>query len=1040
MLLFFHLVQIIMRKTYTRFLISSLLILIVSQASAQFTVVGKVLDANDKTGVPGTTIIEVGTSNGTITDMDGNYRINLNSGISRLRFSFIGYQTVEIAVENRAEINLMMQPDQADLDEVVVIGYGVQKKKVVTGAISSVGAEEISETPNLRIEQAMQGRTAGVQVTNMSGQPGEAPTVRIRGAGTTGNADPLYIVDGMPVGGIDFLNPGDIQSIDVLKDAASAAIYGARAANGVVLITTKSGKAGTTNLSYSSYFGIQNAAKTIDMLNAEQYRMLMNEGARNAGLVEKFDLNEIPKYDTDWQNYLFQKNAPITNHEISLTGGNEKSSYASSLSYFSQQGIIGGEKSQFDRITFRLNSNHKVNDYLRFGNNLSYSNITRRGIASNQSFNGAYSSALNLDPLTPLYETDPAELADKPYSNQPVVTDADGNIYAISDYVGAEVVNPLALLELENAETRVDKVVGNVYTEIEPIQGLVFRSSLGVDMAYVVSDSYRPRFYLNGAQNNTGQTSVFKGIDRYYSWQWENTIRYDKKIGDHQFSILGGTTAYEYNFENLTGFNSGISTINPNTIYLNMATDTSWIATGGASHAALFSTFGRITYDYKSKYAFTGILRRDGSSKFGPNNRYGVFPSLGVSWLLSDEPFIPKMNKVDFMKFRASWGINGNQEIGDYQYVSTIDISRGYIFGDGRMVGASPLFIENKDIRWEESEQIDIAIELGAFNNRLLATIDYYIKTTSGLLERIPIPAHVGNDPPFANVGSVRNRGVELSLDWRHRISDWRYSFGVNGSYNKNEMTHIGNDQKVLPGATWAVAGIVTRAEVGLPIAYFWGFQTDGIFQNQTEVFQHIGSNGELLQANAKPGDVRFVDVNGDGVLNEDDRTYIGNPTPDFTLGINGSANYKQFDFSFLIIGAFGHQIFNGAQRQDLSYTNRPVSALDRWTEEGSSNEIPRYTFIDANNNYRVSDLYIEDGDFLRLRNIQFGYSLPPNRLKRLGASVWRFYVSAENLLTLTNYSGADPEIGAMSSFDVGIDRGIYPQARTFRIGTSLTF
>ncbi len=1013
---------------------------ITSTAMAQFTVSGRVTDAGDQTGIPGTTIVEVGTTAGTITDMDGNYRIEVSSPNSVLRFSFIGYESQELNVQSRTTLDVVLKPDQADLDEVVVIGYGTQKKKVVTGAIATVDAKQISETPNLRMEQAMQGRTAGVQVTNLSGQPGEAPTVRIRGAGTTGNADPLYIVDGMPVGGIDFLNPGDIESIDVLKDAASAAIYGARAANGVVLITTKSGKKGKVNLSYSAYYGIQNPANTIEMLDADQYRMLMNEGARNAGLSEPFDLNEIAPHNTDWQSLLFQKNAPITNHEISLTGGNEKSSYASSLSYFSQQGIIGGEKSQFDRITFRLNSNHEVNRNIRIGNNLSYSNIVRRGVASNQSFNGPYSSALNLDPLTPLYETDPTELADVPYSNQPVVTDAAGNIYGISNYVGAEVVNPLALLELQNAETRVDKVVGNIYGELEPLEGLVFRSSLGLDMAYINNDSYRPLFYLNGAQYNTAETSVFKGVDRYYTWQWENTLRYEKKINDHQFSVLMGTTAWEYNFENLTGFNAGVPTANPENIYLNMATDTSWVATGGATHAALFSTFGRITYDYKSKYAFTGILRRDGSSKFGPNNRYGIFPSLGFSWLISDESFMPKMESVDYLKFRASWGVNGNQEIGDYQYVSTIDISRGYIFGDGRMVGASPLFIENADIRWEESEQIDIALELAAFNNRLIATADYYIKTTSGLLERIPIPAHVGNDPPFANVGSVRNRGIELSLDWRHRVNEFRYSIGVNGAYNQNEMTFIGNDQKVLPGATWAVAGMVTRAEQGLPIAYFWGFQTDGIFQNQTEVFQHIGSTGELLQANAKPGDVRFVDVNNDGVLNEEDRTYIGNPTPDFTLGINGSLNYKAFDFSFLVVGAFGHEIFNGAQREDLRFTNRPVSALDRWTEEGSTNEVPRYTWIDANNNYRVSDLYIEDGSFVRLRNIQVGYTLPMRVLQRMGATVWRFYVSAENLFTLTQYTGADPEIGAMSSFDIGIDRAIYPQARTFRVGTTLTF
>jgi len=471
-----------------------------------------------------------------------------------------------------------------------------------------------------------------------------------------------------------------------------------------------------------------------------------------------------------------------------------------------------------------------------------------------------------------------------------------------------------------------------------------------------------------------------------------------------------------------------------------MATDTAWIATGGAWHSALFSTFGRITYDFQSRYAFTGIIRRDGSSKFGANNRYGIFPSVGVSWLVSEESFMPKIDQISFIKLRASYGINGNQEIGNYQFVSTIDKSRGYIFGNGRIVGASPSFIENADIRWEESEQIDIALDLGVFDNRLNVTLDYYVKTTNGLLERIPIPGHVGNDPPVANVGSVQNRGVELSVNWRHYLDDLKYSIGFNASYNKNEMTKIGNEDKVLPGASWAVAGLVTRAEEGLPIGYFWGYKTDGIFQNEAEIFQHIGSTGNLLQKNAVPGDVRFVDVNGDGKISEDDRTMIGNPTPDWTLGINGSVEYKNFDLSFLVTASIGNDIFNGAQRQDLRYTNRPKDILNRWTGEGTSNDIPRYTWIDVNNNYRVSDLYIEDGSYARLKNLQIGYNLPKNVISRIGALNWRFYISGENLLTLTGYSGADPEIGAMSSFDIGIDRGIYPQARIFRFGTTITF
>jgi TonB-linked SusC/RagA family outer membrane protein len=890
------------------------------------------------------------------------------------------------------------------------------------------------------MEQALQGRMAGVQMVHQSGQPGEAPTVRIRGTGTTGNADPLYIVDGMAVGGIDYLNPGDIESIDVLKDAASAAIYGARAANGVVLITTKSGEKGKMNITYSGYQGIQNAANKIELLNAQQYRELMNDGARNAGQQEPFDLNEIPEHDVDWVDELFQQNVPIASHDLFVMGGNEKSTFASSLSYFTQQGIIGAEKSQFDRITARLNSTHQVLDNLSFGNNFAYSQITRRGIGSNESFNGAYSSALNLDPLTPVFETDPDVLNTYPYDTEPVVTDGNGNVYGISDLVGAEVVNPLALLEIDTDETRVDKFIGNVFSELELIPGLKFRTSLGVDLAYILNDSYRPLFFLNGAQLNDNKTSVSKAIDRYRTWQWENTLTYSREIADHNFSVLLGTTSQKTNFENLSGFNSDVPINDPDHVYLDMATDTLWRSGGGAWEYTLFSQFGRITYDFKDRYSLTVNVRRDGSSRFGENKRYGIFPAVGVAWVVSDESFFPTTDAIQFIKLRASYGINGNDNIGDYRYLSVIDKSRDYIFGGGRMIGASPAYIENADLHWEESEQTDIALDFGLYNNKLTGLIDYYVKNTNGLLEIISIPGHVGNSAPWANVGSVQNKGVELSLNWREVKNNFSYSIGINGAYNKNTMTHIGNEEKVLVGATWAVAGPVTRTKEGFPIAYFYGYETDGIFQTEAEVFQHIGRTGELLQPKAKPGDVRFVDVNNDGELTEDDRTMIGNPTPDITYGFNGSAGYRNFDLSVLLVGSYGNDVFNGTQRQDLQYTNRTVSSLDRWTGKGTSNEIPRYSWSDINNNYRISDLYIEDASFLRIKNVQLGYNLPENFLTKIKATKWRIYVSGENLFTFTQYTGADPEIGARSSFDIGIDRGVYPQARTYRIGTSITF
>lgn len=1041
-----------MRKKNWLILTIGCLFLSVSGLRGQdIDVAGTVIDGESGEPVIGATILLKGTSEGTVTDFDGNYVLKVKSPNDTLMITYIGYKEMIIPVNARNTIDVVLEVFQNQLDEVIVVGYGRQKKKVVTGAVSRVSAEQISSTPTLRVEQALQGRTAGVQVTNQSGQPGEEPTVRVRGIGTTGSAKPLYIVDGLAVGSIDYLNPGDIESIDVLKDAASAAIYGARAANGVVLVTTNSGSDGKLNVSYNGYYGVQNTTNRLEMLNAEQYRMYMNEGARNAGLTEPFDLAQIPTHDTDWQEALFEKNAPIQNHQISISGGNKKSTFASSLSYFSQEGVIGGPKSKFERYTARINSKHKVSEIFNFGGNLAFTHLDTKGIGSNTSFNGAYSSAINLDPLTPVIESDENILNTYPYSDEPVVQDESGNTYGISDRVGAEVVNPLALLAIDNDKTRKDQIVGNVFGEIKPIKDLTFRSSLGIDMAYLLNDGFRPIFFLNGAQLNDNKTTVNKKIERFYTWQWENTLSYQKEIGDHTVGGLLGISASEYNYEDLFGFNSDVPTSDPNNVYLNLATDTTWTASGGAAHSALYSQFGRLQYSYKDKYSLTAIVRRDGSSKFGANQRFGIFPSVGVAWVVSDESFLKdNLGMFNYVKMRASWGINGNQEIGDYQFLSTIDQGRRYTLGGGAAVGSSPSFIENADIRWEESEQLNFGIDMGLFENKVQATFDYYVKSTKGLLEKVTIPGHVGNDGPISNVGSIRNTGVEWDVSWRHASGKLKYSIGINGAYNINEVTNIGNTEKVINGASWALAGVVTRSEEGLPIAYFWGHTTDGIFQNQSEVFQHINREGELLQPNAVAGDVKFVDLNQDGVINSEDRTNLGNPTPDFTLGINVGAETRGFDISVFLQGAFGHEIFNGTQRQDLRFTNRTVAALDRWTGEGTSTTTPRYTWIDRNNNYRVSDLYIEDGSYMRIKNLQFGYSLSPRILDKIGAVKWRLYISAENLFTFTGYTGVDPEIGssgtidasgrAVNTFDIGIDRAVYPQAKTMRFGTSITF
>lgn len=1013
-----------------------------SLISAQ-VVSGTITDGQTQESIIGATVLLKGTTIGSISDIDGSFTLEADLLTDTLMISYIGYETIEEPISGRTSIDISMALQSNKLDEIVVVGYGRQKKRLITGAISRVDDEQIKKTPILRVEQALQGRTAGVQVTSQSGQPGDEPTVRVRGIGTTKNAKPLYIVDGLAVGGIDYLNPGDIETIDVLKDAASAAIYGSRAANGVILITTKSGSDGKMTISYDGYRGFQNATSPLTMLNADQYKMIMNEGARNANLSEPFDLNEISDINTDWQNALFQNNVPMESHQLSISGGNKISTFSSSLSYFTQQGIIGGNKSQFDRYTGRLNSSHKLSKKFRFGNNLAYTHLNKRGVGVNTSFNGPLGGALNMDPLTPVYETDPIKLDNYPYNLEPVLSDSEERIYGISEYVSGEVVNPLALLETNTEVVRKDQIVGNVFAEFEPIENLVFKTSYGLDLAYVMFDSYKPLFFLNGAQLNTDDTSVNKRIERYFTWQWTNTVNYQKEIGDHTIGGLAGVEAQEFAFEDLSGFNAGVPVDDPDNVYLNLATDTTWRANGGARSSSLYSLFGRLNYSYKDKYSVTAVMRRDGSSKFGRNNRFGYFPSVGVAWVASDEEFLQNLGPVNYLKFRLAVGVNGNQEIGDYQFVSRIIKNRGY----NGSIGASPLSIENQDIGWEESRQFNIGTDFGLFENRLQGSIDYYIKTTEGLLEKVSILGHVGNDPSDSNVGSIENKGVELSLNYRNNLGSLNYSVGINGAYNKNTITFIGNPQKVITGASWATAGAVTRSIEGLPIAYFWGYETAGIFQNEAEVFQHINADGELLQPKAVPGDVRFVDANLDGIINEMDRTDIGNPNPDITYGINLGLDYKGFDLGIFLQGVYGNEIFNGTQRQDLRYTNRTTAILDRWTGEGTSNSTPRYTWSDINNNYRVSDLYIEDGSFMRLKNVQIGYALPQAILDKIGATRWRFYISGENLATFTSYTGVDPEIGALdsgegflNSFDIGIDRAVYPQARTIRFGTNLVF
>ena len=1032
-------------KLYTCLWLLLLSQLALAQSKA---ITGQVTDLETAEPLPGVNIRIKGTSQGTVSNLNGKFSLDAAPG-DVLLFTFVGYLPEEITVENQTHLEVSLVSDLKTLSEVVVVGYGTQKKSEITGAVSSVSSEEITQTPVTRIEQGLQGRVAGVQVSNASGQPGEQPTIRIRGIGTTGNADPLYIVDGVQVGGIDYLNPNDVESIDVLKDAASAAIYGSRAANGVVLITTKSGKKGQPNqVRYDGYYGVQNPWKKMPLLNAREYAIIMNEAAVNGGSNPFFTPEEVATFGegTDWQEEVFSKNAPIIDHLISFSGAGENSTFSSSAGYFSQQGIIGEEKSEFERYSFRLNSTHQIASRLKVGNTLTYSHLNRKSVVGNDEYSGILASVINIDPLTPVYESDSSAIRSS-YGPNAVRDPETGYYYAKSKWARQEIANPLAKLAVAHGDTRVDKVVGSLYGELEILKGLNFRSSLGIDYANVTVRGYIPAYELGG-NVNVPTSSVSRNSDRYITWQWENVLTFERQFGNHNIGALAGTSALESNAETFFASRTGLLTTNPAQAYLNLSDDpTSARATGGASHNALFSVFGRFNYGYKEKFLLTAIVRRDGSSRFGPENRFATFPSLSLGWVFSEESFA-NLPWLYFGKLRASWGQNGNQEIGNYAWTSVINSGAGYTLGDAYnpifMSGGISERVPNPMVQWETAEQTNLGMDLAFLDNRLTITTDYYIKRNKGFLLVAPIPGIVGNRPPFVNGGEILNRGFEFSLQYRDNLGEeLEYNLGLNFSTNYNEVVTIDNPEGLILGAGYNGRNI-TRIQEGLPIGYFYGYRTAGIFQTAEEVANYTNAEGELLQPNAVPGDVKFVDINNDGKIDEsNDRAIIGNPTPDFVYGINLGANWKNFDISVFLQGARGHQIFKAFRRLDLPYGNQPAMYLDRWTGPGTSNRLPRMTLNDENNNWgNVSDLYVEDGDYMRVKTFQLGYNFKSALLERASMQHARVYLSADNLLTFTRYTGFDPEVGARanSNSDIGIDRGLYPQARTFRLGVSVTF
>lgn len=1025
---------------------------------------GTVVSGTDNEPLPGVNVVVKGnTSTGTITDFNGTFTLSAPAD-AILSISYIGFKSQEIAVKGHKDIKIVLQEDSETLDEVVVVGYGVQKKSVVTASIAKVSADDLASTAPVRMDNALKGLASGVTVTSSSGQPGAAVQIRVRGVGTirteNGAADPLYIVDGMPLeGGLDYLNPNDIASIEVLKDAASGAVYGARAANGVILVTTKTGKIGKTKVTYDFSYGWQSAWKKRDVLNASEYALMINEGAINAGIAPKFSDPYSYGQGTNWQDEVFNNNAPMMNHQVSVSGASEKVNYLFSLGFYTQDGIVGGnfDRSNYERLTLRSNTQYTLFDEskernwlnsLKVTSNLSYARIKSTNFDDNSTWGTPLGSALALSPILNVYdETEEAIKAqfDKYGTTAeytPVYDPRNGKLFSIPGEFG-EMSNPIAKLSLPGDKHWSHKFVANFSAELQLWDNLKFKTSYGADLSFWGYDGYRPLYYLRSGESST-QSSAYSRKEDGTVWQLENVLMYDKSIDKHSFSVLLGQSAKKSSGSYLYGSRNNIT--NYSRPYIDastgLAANADRDAAGAPSvDATLASIFARASYNYDERYMLQVTVRRDGSSRFGPNNHYAVFPSFSLGWNLTNEKFMNKRpNWLTTTKIRLSWGKNGNENIGNFKYTVLTSPGNNAIFGSSENVinGVKASGLANPDLKWEESEQLDFGLDFGFFNNALTFTADYYKKKTNGMLMEMNIPFYVGEAKPIGNVGKMENSGIELEAAYKFRVSDWNFRVSANASYLKNKLIEYGNESGWENLDSFQGTGDISRAENGKPFPFFYGYKTAGIFQNTDEVKAYKNDKGELLQPTAVPGDVRFVDVDGNGIIDANDRTDIGKGMPDWTFGFNLGVSWKNFDLNMMWQGTAGNDIYDATRRTDIATSNLPSWMLNRWTGEGTSNRIPRFVQGD-NVNWQSSDLYVYDGSYLRLKNIQLGYTLPAALTQKVFISSLRFYVAAENLFTFTKYHGFDPEISSGGT-SLGIDYGVYPQARVWTIGASLSF
>ena len=1037
----------------------------VAAFAQNITVSGVVLDAA-RQPIVGAFVVEQGTSNGTSANLDGEFSLKVAPG-AVLEVSCIGYVTRTVTVSNGQRLEIILADDTQMLDETVVVGYGVQKKSVVTASISKVDGDALNKVRASTVNDAIKGKVSGVQITQASGQPGSGSQIKIRGIGSVNNSDPLYIVDGMAVdGGIDYLNPNDIQSVEILKDAASAAIYGARAANGVVLVTTRNGEKGRASLNYNGSYGWQNPWRKKEVLNATEYMVIMNEARINDGGAPLYSAAEIAAAGkgTDWQDETFNYNAPIMQHQLSVSGGTDRATYFVSLGYFKQDGIVGGNygKSNYDRLSVRANNTYipfesKERNFLNkltLTANIAYSNINSTGITTNSEFGSVLGSAVGFNPSIPVFAS-PDEAARILAEHPTAIVAADGRVYSLPPTGYQELTNPVANLDTpSNTYYKTHKIVANFAAELDILPGLKFKSSFGTDLAFWRNRGYGFEQYKS-SMNQTLTSWVNMTMNEGLRWQVENYFSYNRQFGKHAISAVLGQSAMSYSYIYVSGTDYNLKETNPSMAYIDSAigsTDDERTSggTGGYDHQRLASYFFRFDYNFDERYMIEFTIRRDGSSRFGPGHKWATFPAVSAGWNITNEPWFRegRPDWINQLKIRASWGRNGNENIGNFRYASLMDTGQEYYFGIGAAPygnmysGASPAALANPTIRWEESEQVDVGFDARFFGDRLSFGYDFYNKRTKGMLMDKPIPAYVGQGAPMSNLGDMRNWGHEFEISWQHQVGDFHYSISANASLLRNRLINLGNESGEAVYQSNGASGIgdYVKGSNGMVWPYFYGMKTNGIFQNWAEVESYRDRDGNLMQPNAQPGDVRFVDVDGDGYVNDNDRTMIGKGMPDWTAGLTMSADWKGIDLTLFFQGSFGNDVFDYCMRGDIPAQNRPGWVLDRWIGEGTSNRIPRMTNANPNQNWRSSDLWVKDGSFVRLKTAQLGYTFPAKWMKVVFIKNFRVYVAGENLLTFTKYDGFDPEMASDGYTTIGVDRGIYPQSRTITLGASITF